>query len=171
MQDEIGHPYNMVPQKAFLWGSGGGYKWGATCGALTSAAQIINLMHDKETSSAMINNLYAWYSQEEHPNYQPEGQVVTSVSDSVLCHVSVSTWLAASGVDESDPLKKKRCGGLTADVVKLTVEMMNNHADGNFAAMFAPAATVDGCMSCHKEDTVGKDDCSICHEEKEVEHW
>lgn len=119
----------------------------------------------------MINNLYAWYSQFPFPEYQPDGKVPTSVADSVLCHVSVTTWVKESGFKEGDPMKKKRCGGLTADVAKFTVQMMNDHADNAFAAAFKPAAVVEGCMSCHKEDTIGKDNCTTCHAENEDPHW
>jgi len=135
------------------------------CGALSSAAHIINLFHDTKDATALTNELFSWYSQAEFPYYQPEHTLPTTVADSVLCHVSVTRFMEKANVPRPSAERKARCGGLTADVAKFTVELLNAQADGTFQSKHKPAAIVGECMGCHSNDSHGKENCEPCHDD------
>ncbi len=100
--------------------------------------------------------------------YQPEAEVPTTVANSTLCHVSVTKWSLATGESSEGDLKKKRCAGLTADVVGKAVEMLNRHFEGQFNREFMPSEIVDNCKTCHGQAPIhvtGKEDCMNCHTE------
>ncbi|MDW7650647.1 MAG: hypothetical protein SCK29_12540 [Bacillota bacterium] len=59
--------------------------------------------------------------------------------------------------------KKERCGGLSGDVAKFTIDMLNEHFEGAFAPTFMPTDDVGECKACHGKYTQGKDSCSVCH--------
>ncbi len=110
----------------------------------------------------------AWYEKTPFPLYQPADPVPTTVANSTLCHVSVTKWLMETGEDAKSPLKKMRCGGLTADVVAKTIEMLDKHFAGNFDREFMPAAVVGECKTCHGSEPImvtGKESCTNCHDE------
>ena len=163
MQDEVGYPYTVVPTRAFTYGSGGFYGWGTLCGALSSAVHIINLFHETATANTMTNELLAWYQQCEFPIYQPDIKNPTTVANSVLCHQSVTKFMSEAKVVRASDERKARCGGLTSDVSRFTVQMLNDFADGKFESKYKPAASVAACMSCHSTDSHGKEDCLPCH--------
>lgn len=95
--------------------------------------------------------------------YKTEFTLPTTVADSTLCHVSVTKFMDAAGVARATPERKARCGALTADVAKFTVELLNAQADGTFVSKYKPAAVVGACMSCHSTDSHGKENCTPCH--------
>jgi len=163
MQEEVGYPFTLYNPKSFSYGGGGIAGWGSLCGTLAVAAQFIALFH--EDANPLISELMAWYSQAEFPMYQPEMELPQTVADSTLCHVSVSKFMSESGFAKSSDERKKRCAGVTADVVKFTVELLNAAADGSFEAKYGPAPIVDECISCHSGDVQGQEDCSSCHED------
>ncbi len=126
------------------------------------------MVADTETNSKMINQLMAWYAEFPFPEYQPAGMdIPTTVANSSLCHVSVTKFMQAHGFERSDPERGERCAGVTADVCKFTVQMLNQFADsGTFETTLTPAAIVGDCMACH--DTAispahGKENCYECH--------
>ena len=161
--DELGYPFNQVPTHAYWSQRGGVAGWGSICGALTPAAVFISYVTDEETQMQLVNELMAWYQQAPFPMYQPDGEVLQTVADSTLCHVSVTKWHHASGHDKQSDEKKWRCGGLSADVAKFTVQMLNDYADGTFESQYSPAAIVGECQACHSPLTQGKDNCVMCH--------
>jgi hypothetical protein len=173
LQAEVGFPFTQIPPEMLKYGGGGGLGWGMICGALNGALAAMNIISNEY--SGVGNELIGWYTEYAFPSYEPSEPtndltLVTSVSGSPLCHVSVTTWSNTAGVKESDTARKERCARLVADVVKKAVELMNAQADGTFAATFAPATAVTGCQSCHGKDGVvdnvaTKDDCSKCHED------
>jgi len=152
----------------FWTARGGGAGWSTICGTLPPAMAAIGLVVDTDTAMTLVDELFAWFKDHPSPEYQPAGMDVTkSVSNSSLCHVIVSKWLADSGLPRSAPEMSERCGGASADVAKFTIEMLNAHADGTFEAAHSPAAVVGECMACHggdaRDDTRGKEDCTECH--------
>lgn len=118
----------------------------------------------------MVNELMAWYIQFPFPEYQPAGLNLARIAvGSTLCHISVSTWCNAKGVGVSagSKEKKQRCAGLSADVTRKTVQMLNAYADtGTFKPEHKPNENVATCMGCHTDNgpfTQGKENCLSCH--------
>ncbi len=167
LADEVGYPFNQIPTKMHWAYRGGIYSWGSLCGALPPAIEVIGLVTDLETGAKLINELMAWYKDFPFPEYAGDGQELpTTVADSSLCHVSVTKWMQVMNVPRSDPQRSERCGRLTADVTKYTVEMLNKLADtGSFEGVHKPSASVGECMTCHDKMVYahGKESCIACH--------
>lgn len=169
LQDRVGAPFTGIPTAMMKYGEGGVVGWGTLCGALNGAGAAISLVTDSETYAKVINELMAWYTQTALPIYVPEGQsaIVTSVSNSPLCHASVTKWCDAAGFGAMSPERKERCGRLTGTVAGKVAELLNAVAAGTFTPSFGLAESVTGCMSCHGKgamnNTLGKMDCTSCH--------
>lgn len=169
MAEEIGSPYNQIPSAMFLGFSGGVGHWGTICGSLLAPVALIStVVEDKKQRGEMIDELMAWYTEFPFPEYQPAGLDLPQVKvGSTLCHISVTKWCNEAGCSATSSNKKERCGGLTADTVKKTVEIMNEWAAaGKFTAKHKPHSQVEECMSCHKENqpfTQAKEQCMNCH--------
>ncbi|NLZ38701.1 MAG: Tat pathway signal protein, partial [Firmicutes bacterium] len=58
--------------------------------------------------------------------------------------------------------KTERCAGVSADVAKKTVELLNAYFDNKFTPVHKSEG-VDTCKSCHSTDIQGKDNCINCH--------
>ncbi len=125
LSEEYGYPYNQVPSQMYHAGHAG-YKVGTLCGSMAGAFGVIGLFVPTEDQDAMVMDLAAWYSAAAFPMYQPEKELITTVSGSVNCSESVTKWMAAAGVAEmSDPSRIARCAGVSADVARKVVEMLN----------------------------------------------
>lgn len=173
LADVAGEPFASFPLEMMRYGEGGIGGWGTICGALNGGAALIGLFHpeeDKQRKAALIGELFSWYQSTRLPRFVPEGAEATTrtVSDSVLCHLSVGAWVKASGHAAFTPEKKERCRRLTIDVAKKTVEILNADArDGAGASMLHPLTA--SCLSCHGKthtpgDAMGKMECGPCHE-------
>lgn len=128
MADDIGYPYNQIPPAAFTLSSSG-YQQSTLCGALGVASVFIGMVTDVDNSKAINTELYNWYKQFDFPHYQPENLgLTTTVAESTLCEHSVGKFMEAEGVDYGDPKRKARCAGVTADVVRKTIELLNEKA-------------------------------------------
>lgn len=170
LRDKVGHPYTVIPYDMFRYGEGGVVGWGTLCGTLNGASAVIALVTGKPAYPKLINELMGWYTQSEFPRYVPAGQqaLPTSVSGSPLCHVSVTKWAVASGYGADSKERAERCARLCADVARRTVELLNAHLDGQFAATFVPPESVKTCLSCHGKENLNnvrqiKTDCVQCH--------
>ena len=62
--------------------------------------------------------------------------LVTSVSDSPLCHASNAKWISRSGFGLASAERKERCARLTADVAAKAVELLNAYKAGKFVPTF-----------------------------------
>lgn len=125
LASEVGYPYNQIPNAAFT-NAGSGYQQGALCGAIGVAATCIGYVTDVDTSKKLVGQLFNWYKTYEFPQYQPENLNLTyTVADSTLCEVSVANFMEAHGVAYGDHERKARCAGVTADVLRKTVELLN----------------------------------------------
>jgi hypothetical protein len=153
-------------------GFGGGINhWGTICGSLIAPVALIDtVVGDGKIRSEMIDELLAWYIQFPFPEYQPAGlNLPRIVVGSTFCHISVSTWANAEGVGVSanSKEKKQRCAGLSADVAKKTVQMLNAYTEtGTFKAVHKPNPVAAACMECHTDNapyTQGKENCLSCH--------
>ena len=128
LADEVGYPFNQFPTAAFTHAASG-YGAGTLCGCLGVAATCIGTVTDVDTSKKLVAELFNWYTQEDFPHYQPENlDLVHTVADSMLCEQSVGNFMEAQNVKYGDPERKSRCAGVTADVVRKMVELLNEMA-------------------------------------------
>jgi len=174
LAERVGGPFRSFPFEMMRYGHGGVGGWGSICGAANGAAAVIGILYpekDKQRRDRLIGELFCWYESAELPRYRPatpteELQIAPSRADSVLCHVAVSKWCAASGFDGYRPERKERCRRLTADVAMKTVELLNRELTGQ-CSRAALDAEVKSCIKCHGQqelgDSVGKMRCSACH--------
>lgn len=127
LADDVGYPFNQIPIGMFANGAGG-YGAGSLCGSLGGAAAAIGLVCEPKDASAITRELFGWYEETPFPLYQPEIKTEhTTVSGSVNCEESVVPFMTAAGVGMGDDARKARCAGVSADVAKKTVELLNAH--------------------------------------------
>lgn len=128
LADEVGYPFNQIPTEAFT-NAGGGYGQATLCGAIGVAAACIGTVCDVDKSKKVVAELSKWYKTHEFPQYQPEGlNLKHTVANSVLCEESVGIFMKETGFAYGDPERKSRCAGVTADVVRKMVELLNEMA-------------------------------------------
>lgn len=169
LRNKAGFPFTQIPTDMFKYGEGGVVGWASLCGTVNGASAVICLVSPKEVYGKLVNELMGWYTQTAFPLYVPEGQdkLVTSVSGSPLCHVSVTNWCKVSKAGAESKERAERCARLCADVAKHAAEMLNDQADGKFAGTFKLPESVTGCMSCHGKtamnNTRGNMTCVQCH--------
>jgi hypothetical protein len=188
MRELVGFPYTQIPTDMMGFGAGGVSGWGTTCGALIGAAAAINLMTGHEVARKLVDQLLTWYSYEPFPSqvsnqyavnheflvkdYKSDKELVRSVSNSPLCHISVTNWCTESGFASGSKERSERCGRLTGDVAAKAVELLNANRDGTFEAVFRLSDETTSCMTCHKKGesfqagqfTQGKMECLDCHD-------
>lgn len=174
MAEKRGEPYRSFPLDMMRYGAGGTGGSGSLCGALNGGAALMGLFAGTgEQSNQCIGELFLWYERAELPTYHPrkpnlDTVVPTSVSNSILCHVSVSRWCEASDFDASGKQRKERCRRLTADTARKTVEILNAGLTGQYQAGAKLSEDVKKCMSCHTKgselsNTRGTMSCGSCH--------
>ena len=124
---KVGFPYTMLPPEMVANGKEG-YTAGTLCGALGGAAGVIGLCCAPDDARAITKELFAWYTSTPLPIYQPEGDApVQTISTTVNCVDSVSNFMTAADVERADPIRKRRCGGVSGDVARKTAELLNIH--------------------------------------------
>ena len=150
LAEEYGYPYNQIPTQMYHSGHAG-YNVGTLCGSMAGAYGIIGLFVPTEDQDAMVKELAAWYSAAAFPFYQPEEKMITTVANSVNCSESVTKWMEAADVAErSHPLRMSRCAGVSADVARKTVEMLNVYYG------FAAAAGDEDNFECGENQYIGR---------------
>ncbi|MDR0466031.1 MAG: C-GCAxxG-C-C family protein [Deltaproteobacteria bacterium] len=181
MGEKYGAPYKDFPFSMMEFGKSGISEWGGTCGALLGAAAALALFFPRKDRDAMIDELFRWYELAAFPIYKPnpgttkvEGPLPSSVANSIICHISVAKWCAASKFDARSTERSERCARITADVALKTLEIIQAQADGKFkpaplakSEVFA-GCTVQGCHGENKKDwqhagLKGRMDCTPCH--------
>lgn len=179
---KIGAPFTDFPSEIMTYGHGGTVGWGGVCGALNGACAAISLVSDKATSDAIGSELIGWSTQTEFPSttsntYAIDGtfthndhnmDLTSNISGSPLCHVSVTNWCKAANIAVGDVQRKERCARLTGDIVAKTVELLNDHLAGNFAAAYVAPESVAHCLACHGSTGATprvstKSECIQCH--------
>lgn len=84
------------------------------------------MVTDVDTSKKLVSDLYKWYKGFEFPQYQPENlNLAHTVAESYLCEDSVGKFMEVQGVAYGDHERKARCAGVTADVLRKTIELLN----------------------------------------------
>ena len=164
------------------YGRGGTLECGSLCGALNGCAAAIGLLvEDKASREAMGAELFHYYETTTLPVFvssrSPEVTIPRTVSHSVLCHVSNTTWCLEADVDVESANRKERCKRLTADVVLKTLELLNRYVQSELPpnerkTLFTPlTGDTAACAECHNPK--GSDPkvsckmtCATCHEDK-----
>ena len=180
MGEKYGAPYKDFPFTMMEFGKSGISEWGGTCGALLGAAAALALFFPRKERDALIDELFRWYEITAFPIYKPnpgttkvEGPLPASVSDSIICHISVARWCKASKFDARSTERSERCGRITADVALKTLELIHAKMDGTFAPVLKKSEVYAGCTvkGCHGENKKdwehsglkGRMDCTPCH--------
>ena len=183
MGEKFGAPYNQFPFTMFEFLKGGISDWGTICGALGGAAAAYALFYGRKERTPMVNDLYRWYEQTALPIYNPgqaakgvQGEIPTSVSEAVLCHISVSKWCYKNTEEATGKKRQERCGRLTADVCAKAVEILNAKIDAgkDYVALTSKQASVKQCGECHQkkgeQTNWGKGilNCTPCHDGRQA---
>jgi hypothetical protein len=189
LREAVGDPYTSIPSQLMYFGHGGAAEWGTLCGALNGAAAAISLVCDKAATDILVSELLGWYTQTKLPtdisNYyglenkygvnKISASLVQNASGSPLCHVSVSLWSAASGIAVGDPNRAERCARLVGDTAAYAAQILNDHFNNRFMALYVPPADVAACEYCHTQSststpsTKGKMECRQCHQNTHME--
>lgn len=188
LTDKVGFPYDQFPVDVMKFGAGGVAGWGTLCGALLGSATAISLVVPLADGKKLISELMGWYTQTPFPSetankcasnheylvqeYKSDQVLVQNVSQSPLCHVSVSEWCKASGYASGSKEREERCGRLAGDVAAHAVELLNAHFAGSFAAAYKPSSEAQVCTTCHTKGenfamgnfTQGQGECLSCHD-------
>lgn len=177
--EKYGAPYSQFPFTMLEFLKGGISDWGTICGALGGAAAAFALFYGRKERNPMVTELFRWYQSTTLPMYNPgpeargvKGDIPSNVSESVLCHISVSRWCYANNVEATSKKRSERCGRLTADVCRKAVEILNAKIDAgvNFKGALAKPESVSYCGDCHQkkgeETNWGKGilNCTPCHD-------
>lgn len=180
MGQKYGAPYDSFPYSMMEMGKSGVSEWGTLCGALLGAVAAMSLFWGRKDRDPMVDALFRWYETTAFPVYTPaktataglQGKLPTSVSESVLCHISVSRWAYSSGLPAQSKERSERCARITADTARKTVEIMNAKIKGTFKPAFAKSDVAKSCTTpdCHGGSKdygspilKGKMDCTPCH--------
>ncbi|MDW7675111.1 MAG: C-GCAxxG-C-C family protein [Bacillota bacterium] len=174
LQEEAGAPFTSIPIEMFKYGAGGAVGWGTLCGALNGAGAFLNLL--SKDYSKIYNELIGWYCgfpfpSDKHESYCKFPGQITTVSNSPLCHNSVTIWCTEAGVRFDSQEKYDRCAKLTGDVAAKAIELLNAEIEGKFIAAYKPTEEHAACMSCHTGpkspigNVQGKMDCLDCHDD------
>jgi hypothetical protein len=181
LREKVGGPYLQMPYRQLRFGGAGIGNWGTICGALNGACAAIALVAADADIGKICSELLGWYTRYPFPSEasnnlaaaggfkyspatHPKMKLVTSVSDSPLCHVSNAKWIKASGFGLSTPERKERCARLTGDVAQKAVELLNAYKAGKFVPTFKVDDGTAQCLSCHAESQEGKMVCTTCHD-------
>ena len=187
LREQVGHPWTLVPLNLYAYSGGGVNGWGTLCGALNGASGAISLATGP-AQGKLVNELLGWYAGHAFPGVESnryawehtflvekyifDGELVSAVPGSPLCHVSIARWCEASGLGAGTPERAERCARLCGDVAAKAAELLNTWKDNTFTPAHAPRTEVTGCISCHaagtdaskKQNSVGKMHCLDCHE-------
>jgi ferredoxin len=171
--------WDRIASGMYLYGSGGISCWGTLCGIPNGATAATCLLRLHGSLGSDILGHYAsteWPPSTiralyDHPYYgsggtggyswpiepMPDDEVLAfTVSNSPLCHVSISKWCFAAGVDLNDQTgygkahKDDRCGKIAAEMAGFTAELINYWAqNGTVEYPYSVSQKVAECKTCH----------------------
>ncbi len=176
LADKFGEPYSSFPYHMMKYGRSGIGGYGTVCGSLNGAAALIGLLVEGNSiQNTLITGLFRWYEQIALPEFKPSTAVLdftpaSSVSESTLCHASVTNWVKKTGYRADAGERVERCRRLTADVAIRTAVVLNEFTGNTYVSNGHDSRNVSECMSCHGDtgklnNTFGKMECSSCHTE------
>lgn len=170
LSEKVGGPYLNWPTAALEYGFAGVNGWGSLCGTMNGAAYALNLV--SPDPRPLIDELYVWFERTALPNFvpdKPKFEIQPAVANSVLCHVSISSWTKVSGKGAYSPERSDRCGQLAASVAVKVTQLLNAQAEGKFVAAFPISEDTQECRNCHTqkasylENSQSKMECYACH--------
>lgn len=173
LAETYGEPYASFPHYMMKYGASGIGGYGSVCGALNGAAAITGLfVQNKTHQQALIEEIFTWYENAALPLFIPKESndtMTTSVSNSVLCHISTAKWVKRSGHKIDSEERSERCHRITADVAQKTVSLLNHYFDGRYEASPKINKETAGCVQCHDKkgklgNIKGKMECASCHD-------
>jgi len=129
-----GEPYSRFPVWMMAYASAGIGKWGTVCGALNCAAAAFGLLYQKKDLEQLVDALFSWYEKAALPEFIPKNPRINVeteklVTDSVLCHVSLSRWCYETDNKVNSMERAERCSRVVADVTRKAVELLNGRID------------------------------------------
>ncbi|MEG2140589.1 MAG: C-GCAxxG-C-C family protein, partial [Bilophila sp.] len=180
MGEKYGSPYQDFPFSMMEVGKSAVAEWGGTCGCLIGAGAALALFWGRKERDPLLNELFRWYEVTALPLFQPapgtakiDKSMPTSVSESILCHISVTKWCTANKIPSASPERSERCARITADIAVKTAQIMQDKMDGTFKATLAKSEGYETCTTegCHggKKDAFeqpylkGQMTCDPCH--------
>ncbi len=166
LREKIGEPYTSFPADAFVFLEGGQVGWGTICGSPAGANIVANLIIGPRIAGAheghqIAADIMQFYSETALPTFKPASprvstKIITTTSDSPLCHISVGRWMKASGYPLKSPERKDRCARVAASTAYRLVELLNAWHDGKYEAQ--------SDFSCGREYGItGQYNCEDCH--------
>jgi len=166
LREKIGEPYKSFPVDAFVFLEGGQVGWGTICGSPAGANIVANLIIGPRIAGSpdghhIAADIMQWYSEAALPVYHPrkpriKDRIITTTSNSPLCHISVGKWMKASGHPLKSAQRKDRCARVAASTAYRLVELLNAWKEGDYES------TSD--FSCSKEHGItGQFNCMECH--------
>lgn len=126
LAEVVGYPFNQIPIDMYANGATG-YGAGSLCGALGGAVNAIGLVCAPDDAKKLTAELFKWYRDAALPIYQPKMESKTSQAKSVNCVDSLAAYMGLTGVKMGDPARKERCAGVSGDVARKAVELLNAH--------------------------------------------
>jgi len=168
LREKVGEPYKSFPIDAYVFLEGGMVGWGTVCGSNAGANIVANCIigpriagPECENGAQIGNDMLQWYSETALPSFTPKDprvktQIVQTVSDSPLCHVSVGKWMKKSGYAIGSPERKDRCARVTASVAYHLVKDLNAWKDGTYK----PKATWKAVSNV---GITAQQNCGECH--------
>ena len=180
--------WDLFPIGIYKYGAGGISGWGTVCGILNGVTAVLNLLN---LHGKLGHEIVGWYSTTLFPTNLCEDYVAETgqaaipddevrahtVSDSPLCHISISKWCRAAGgrVADKSPegikYKDDRCSKICADTAAKTAELINEYVEnGSIVGDYETPDHFADCLGCHSErkDQVGKMDCFGCHSPRDA---
>lgn len=167
LANALGGDWDQIPYGGTSWfkfGSGGIKCWGTLCGIPNGCITVLNMINLWGTCAEKVLGYYsetafptsavpdAWDSSWEGAVPIPDEDVLAhTVSDSPLCHISISRWCYAAGVDLNDTdyasrnYKNDRCGKICADMAAFTAELINDTCTYEYVMDVDTAE----CVECH----------------------
>lgn len=173
--ESSGDPWATIPMDMFQYGAAGAYGWGTLCGALNGSMAVVNLA--SAGHAAIGNELIGWYTlfpfpSNKHESYAHYKNQITTVANSPLCHVSVSTWANEAGAKINEKEKKDRCAKVSGDTAARAAELLNEMLEkGAITTNYAVPTEFSHCMACHNgtssllDNEQGKFNCTLCHDD------
>jgi hypothetical protein len=166
LREKIGEPYTSFPADAFVFLEGGQVGWGTICGSPAGANIVANLIIGPRIDGSpdahhIAGDIMQWYSETALPTFTPEkarisSEIITTTSNSPLCHLSVGKWMSAADKSIKSAERKDRCARVAASTAYRLVELLNAWKDGSYES--------SSDFSCVKENGItGQFNCTECH--------
>jgi hypothetical protein len=138
LADKFGEPYASFPLHMMKYGRSGIGGFGTVCGSLNGAAALIGLLVEGNSiQDTLITGLFRWYEKISIPEFRPQTAILdftppSSVSESTLCHASVTNWVKNSGYKADSGQRVERCRRLTSDVACRTAVVLNEYFSNTY---------------------------------------